>query len=505
MPLEVNELEGKSHPPAAALKSLIFKFIFLPPTPNLISKIGHYVLLGLAYLAGVFHWAWLLNYGRVDYKYSDWQKFFDYYGVIQKALAEKSIPYFMPHFYKGTNQFLAIPETDLSPTVFLLNYLSVQEFFLAQCLILYSLGFAGCLLLKKKFQWSLFAFLCFFLVFNFNGHIVSHLAFGHWPWISYFLLPFFIMWVLRLIEGDLSPAHGARLAGVLFGILLLGGLHPFFWCLLFLGFLCLFQKKYFKPVLIGVGLSLVFSTYRIVPAMVVFLDYKNSFAFGFPSIPAFLESMIAIKDFKTVLGPILGKIGYYGWWETNYYIGVLGFGAILYFGIYLRRIKREGWESQDYRVLDGPMVILTILSFSYIYGLFTHLPIPLITVERISSRFFIVPLLFLLTLSAIGIQQMLNRSKWNWSLMGLALSGVLLEGMMLLSHSFIWQVKILQVEMQKENVLWLDPVSEWAQSMEEYYVPVVQSSFAVSLTAMAVFLGTVLVFKFKQRFRPGKT
>jgi len=484
------------------LKNRLFGFLFRVPTQNLPSHIGNYFVLGIAYFAGAFHWAWFLNYGRVEYKYIDWQKFFDYYGVIQKALAEKTIPYFMPYFYKGTNQFLAIPETDLSPTIFLLKFLSVEEFFLAQGLILYSLGYIGCLFLKKKYRWSLFAFLCFFLVFNFNGHIVAHLAFSHWPWISYFLFPFFILWVLTLVEGDRSLAHGVRLAGVLFAMLLLGGLHPFFWCLLFLALLCLYQKNFFKPVLIGVGLGLVFSAYRILPAMVTFFGYKNNFVFGFPSIPEFLESMISIKELKTVLGPVMDKVGYFGWWEMDHYIGALGFGAILYFGIYRRRIKPEGWDAPDYRVLDAPMVILTILSLNYIYGLIAHLPIPLITVERVSSRFFIIPLLFLLTLSIIGMQQMLNRSKWDWNLMLLALSALLFEGFMLLSHSLVWNVGVLQIQMREEAVHAVDPVSEWAKSMEEFYVPVVQISFLISLTAIVVFLATVVFFKLKRRPGP---
>jgi len=205
------------------LKNRLFGFLFRVPTQNLPSHIGNYFVLGIAYFAGAFHWAWFLNYGRVEYKYIDWQKFFDYYGVIQKALAEKTIPYFMPYFYKGTNQFLAIPETDLSPTIFLLKFLSVEDFFLTQIIVAYSMGFLGCLWLKKKYRWSLITFSVFFLLFNFNGHITSHLAVGHWIWISYFLFPFFMGWILSLAEGDVSAAHGTRLALILFGILLWGG------------------------------------------------------------------------------------------------------------------------------------------------------------------------------------------------------------------------------------------------------------------------------------------
>ncbi len=490
----LNQKIGLSQP---SFKDRFYQFLFQSASRGYLSKIGSYFILGILYLMGAFHWAWLLNYGKIEIWFIDWQMFYDFYAVVQKAMAEQTIPYFTPQFYKGTNQFLAIPATDLSPTIFLLNFMSVEEFFLTQCLILYSLGFLGSLWLKKRFQWSLFVFAVFFLIFNLNGHIVSHMAIGHWLWISYFLFPFFILWVLRLAEGDLSLRHGTRLSWVLFGMLLLGGLHPFVWCLLFLGLLCLFRREYFKPVLVGVGLSLVFSAYRIIPAMINYTGYENTFASGFASIPEFLESMLSIKNYMAILGPVLGNMNKLGWWEVDHYIGVLGFGVILYFGIYLRRIKQEGWETGNYQVLDAPMAALTIVCFSYIYGVITNLPVPLITVERISSRFFIVPLLLLLTLSCTGMQQWFNRRKPSGNMILLFLSGIFLEGLVLLSHSFTWQVKILQSKLAA--VPFVDPVSDWAKSVEGYYVPSVQISYAISLIALIAFIVGLIFFARKDR------
>ncbi len=193
MNIQVNSLKEKLYLSQQNLKNGLFEFLFRSPSETLVSKIGNYLVLAVAYLAGVFHWAWLINYGRIHFKYMDWEMFFRCYQVIQKALAENSIPYFMPYFFKGTNQFLAFPSTDLFPTVFLLKFLSVDKFFLFQIIFVYSLGFIGGLWLKKTYQWSLFTFLFFFLIFNFNGHIVSHIAIGHWPWISYFVLSFFLV------------------------------------------------------------------------------------------------------------------------------------------------------------------------------------------------------------------------------------------------------------------------------------------------------------------------
>lgn len=497
MSTQIDSLKEKLILSHQNLKNGLYEFLFRQPAPSYGSKSANYFVLGVAYLVGVFHWGWLLNYGRVQYKFMDWQKFFDYYGVIRKALAEGAIPYFMPYFHKGTNQFLAVPETDLSPTVLLLSFLSVEEFFFAQMIVVYSLGFIGCLWLKKRYQWSLFTFWFFFLIFNLNGHIVSHLAIGHWPWVSYFLFSFFIGWVLRLAEGEVSPWHGTQLAWVLFVIILLGGIHPFVWCLLFLFFLCLFQRQYWKPIFTGVALTMIFSSYRIIPAAITYFGYKNQFAWGFPSLTVFLKSLIYIKGQEDMFIVGFGKNNTAHWWEVDHFIGVVGLVTIVAFGIFLRLKEKNTWGISDYRVLNGPMLILTLLSFGSLYELFTHIPIPFISVERVSSRFLILPLLMLLAISCIWMQQMFNRSSARWSVMLLALGGIFVEGFLLFKHSALWQVKLWEIKMSKADVIGSDAISAWAKSVEWLYIPAVQVSYLISLTAILIFVAVVLNFKRK--------
>jgi hypothetical protein len=480
------------------LKSKLFEFLFLPTSGDHLSKVGSYFVLGMIYLMGVFHWSWLINFGKLRVKYMDWEKFFDYYGVIKKALTENTLPYFMPYFYKGTNQFLAIPETDLTPTIFLLKYLSVEDFFLTQLLVMYSLGFLGSLWLKKRFQWSLFTFVFFFLIFNMNGHIVSHIAIGHWPWISYFLFPFLIVWILRLAEGEVSLLHGTRLAWVLFGMLLLGGLHPFVWCLIFLFVMCLFEKRYWKPVSVGVSLAMVFSSYRIIPAAVTYLGYKNAFTSGFPSISIFWKALTSLKGQENML--VWNFLGddTAPWWEVDHYIGIIGLAVMICFGIVLRLKKKNQWGINDYRTLNGPMLILAILSLGNLYELFTLIPIPLISVERISARFLIVPLLILLVISCVWMQQMFQRLSVRWSVMFLALAGILIEGFMLFEHSTIWHVRIWEAVASLIKLHVHDPHSEWAKSVEGYYVLIVQISYLISLIALVAFAAGSLYFKRKR-------
>lgn len=487
-PFDLLKEENLLHP--SNLKSRLFGFLFGPLSESHLSKAGSYLVLGTAYLAGMFQWVWLINFGNVHGRLIDWQMFYDFYKVTQDALIEKNIPYFMPYFYKGTNQFLAIPATDLFPTIYFLKFLSVEDFFLAQMVVAYSLGFIGCLWLRKTYQWSLFTFAFFFLVFNLNGHIVSHIAVGHWLWISYFLFPFFLGWVLKLVEGDISPFHGVRLSWVLFVMLLFGGLHPFVWSLLFLGVMCLFQKKYWKPVSIGAILAITFSSYRIIPAAVTFFGYTKPFQYGFPSISTLWESLTANNFEVDVFDWSFMLTNELTWWEADHYISIVGLVVILYFGIWSR--FKSAKEVDPYRILNIPLLIISLFTIGDIFGWITFLPIPLITVERVSTRFLIVPILFLLVFACIWMQQLFERLRPSWSVFVLALIILSYEAFSLISHLFLWKEQTMGFMPDVEIYRRIEAPSDWAKTVEGYYIPGVQISYAISLVALvAFFVGSI--------------
>ena len=490
MNTQVISLKEKLHLFQQNLRNGLFAFLFRPPSEDRVSRFGNFLFLALVYLGGLFHWAWLINFGKVKQRYIDWQMFYDFYQATQTALIENSIPFFMSYYYKGTNQFLAIPATDLSPTIFLLKFFSVEDFFLTQMIVVYSLGFWGCLWLKNKYQWSLVAFSVCFLLFNFNGHITSHLAVGHWSWIAYFLLPFFVGWVLSLVEGDVSGSGPIRLTLILSGILLLGGLHPFVWCLLFLILLVLFRRQYWKPVLTGVALALALSTYRILPAAITFWGYKNPFMHGFPSLSVVLSSLVSIyqspeiiQDMKYVKGSSMP------WWEVDHYISILGVGFVMYFGFWRR--WKDSESLTNYGILNLPMLIIVVLSFGAIFGFVSQMPLPLISVERTPSRFFIIPLLILLVLSCIWMQKMLDHLRPGWVILVLGIVAIVFEGSLLMEHSSVWYAHASNYKLDTELLQNIEPISKWAKSVEALYVLTVKVSYLVSLlTLIALFAGT---------------
>jgi hypothetical protein len=97
-----------------------------------------------------------------------------------------------------------------------------------------------------------------------------------------------------------------------------------------------------------------------------------------------------------------GTFSSLGWWEVDSYIGLIGLFFLLVFGAY--RTWRKG---SNLNSLLAPTAVLIFLSIGQIYSLINHLPIPLVDSERISSRFFILPLAVLIVLGSIQMQELL--------------------------------------------------------------------------------------------------
>ncbi|MDP2991331.1 MAG: hypothetical protein Q8O57_12300, partial [Kiritimatiellota bacterium] len=108
------------------------------------------IFLGVLFLAGIVHWCLFLQAGESYLNSSDWAKEWKYFAVLQESIQTGRIPYHVsyPLSLMNTQRFMAIPET-LSlfwPPTLLFAFLDIQAFILANILILYSAGFAGCLL-----------------------------------------------------------------------------------------------------------------------------------------------------------------------------------------------------------------------------------------------------------------------------------------------------------------------------------------------------------------------
>jgi hypothetical protein len=412
----------------------------LPRTSALLKPQTVIVLIVLLAL-GAFHWAWFVNFGNVTFRIHDWGQEHIYYSVLRQAANTRSVPFHMSMRFHQTDRFMAIPDTNYMPWVLVLPAMSVGKFIMLDLLILYALGFMGSVLLMRKYNLSLLPFTLFFLIFNFNGHIVAHLAVGHTAWGGYFLLPFFFYFLLDMLEGSTSRSTPLKIAFILFAMMLKGSFHLYTWCLMFLGFLLIFNWRYAKTVLTAAIASGVLSAFKLVPAAYTLLGRQEKFIWSYPTFRDLIDAMITIRLESPERLRFWGNAG---WWELDMYIGLIGLAVLVYFGIVLRFSRRDDLKDLKFGALDLPILLMTLFSISYFHAFLTRLPIPLLRSERVATRFVLLPVVTLALLSSLRLSRVLERAGKSVRAWVVGIAALAAMALAFLDHSFLWSVARLE-------------------------------------------------------------
>ncbi|MEI7436924.1 MAG: hypothetical protein WCL16_09000 [bacterium] len=400
--------------------------------------------LGVLFLLGIAHWCLFMQAGELFFNSGDWAKEYKYFAVLQEAVQTGRMPYHVsvPLSLMSTQRFMAIPET-LSlfwPPTLLLIFLNVKQFILANTLILYSVGFAGCLLIRNRYRLSPFIFLLLFTLFNFNGYITAHLAAGHSMWVGYFFLPMIAYFLLKILEQQDGWAASGWLAASLFGMLLQGAFHMFIWCLMFLG-LALIGTRGFRPraqILTAILLGMLLSVLRLWPALLLG-NVSRGVESGYNSWRLFLNALIRIQPWDLQIRP-----GIF-FWEYDFYISAAGLFFIVVFGLGFRFYRDRRLAEVRYPGLDLALLGMLILSAGNSYQwLAAHIPVRLLALERVPTRFLVIPFIFLLIPACIRaqktIQSICRKPALAW--LALAAAGALM--IMLACHSYRWRAAIVK-------------------------------------------------------------
>ena len=450
------------------------------PRATALSTLWSAIPLAVLLAVGVIHWVAFLSLGNISFSVQDWPKELQYYSVLKQSLAERIIPYFVSGQVQGTDRFLALPETNLSPQVAMLRFMDAGTFVVANAVLLYVLGFIGCLLIRKRYSLSFLPFVALFLIFSFNGHITAHLAVGHSMWNGYFLLPFFCLFVLDLVDAKSAANTPLKIALVLFAIVLQGSFHIFLWCLMFLILLGAFRRDLLRPVLSATIWSFLLSSVRLIPAAVTFTGLKQHiFISGYPTLATLLNALVTIRDVTfTEIRLVFGELR---WWEYDAFIGVIGLAFIAYFGLYLRFSKDEDLQSARYTALDAPIAAMTVLSLSYFYAPIAMLPIPFANAERVSSRFLVIPLLMLAVLACVRMEAVLRRIGPIAWVRVLGYVAALQLGFEFVSHSFTWS--LYRIESQSPPATPMPPLHVIAPH-DPGFVLIVKCSAVITLLCL---------------------
>jgi len=423
----------------------IWAALFRQPTARL-GRLAELLLLCVLFASGIFQWGDFLNWGRIPFDQLDWYEITGpRLGFTQSAIRQGVLPLQVDQatgLKNITDRFLAIPDVVLSPQVLLLGVMEPGSFVLADVLFLYSLGFVGLLLLRRRYRLSLAAFGVMYCLFNFNGHIVDHYSLGHFSWGGYFLLPYLALLVLRLFE---EPAGWRWIGWVAVWMALAflqGSFHLVVWVILLLACLGVFYWAHFRQVYLALIFGLGLCAFRIVPSALEAGSLQDSFHSGFASLGDLLEGLVSLKGPQAVNQPISILTPQVIWPEFDHYIGVAGLAFILTFGIYAWLAWEKG--AQRRLALFGSLGVVALLSIGRFYQLVFALHVPMLTGERVSSRFLGLVLAFLSVLAAIGLQRWLDRSLERGAL-GRAAQAAVLAGFLLLAHDLeqhrlLWKV-----------------------------------------------------------------
>ncbi|HBG96485.1 MAG TPA: hypothetical protein DDY14_14470, partial [Chromatiaceae bacterium] len=119
----------------AQTREALDAILFHDPATNIQRRI-HSALLLLLFLTGIAHWVGFFNGGELALTAYDWIKEDAYLDTLRAAQVNAEIPWrWNTAFYHDTRDFLANPETILTPDILLLRWLPNGLFILLHVLM----------------------------------------------------------------------------------------------------------------------------------------------------------------------------------------------------------------------------------------------------------------------------------------------------------------------------------------------------------------------------------
>ena len=410
------------------------------------------VWIGLLILAGAILWGYFFNWGDVNFNFMDWGEVWAArMQAWHVALQKTTLPFHLNDvgaMRTENDRYFSVADMVSSPQVILLRWLEVGLYSLVNNWILFGVASWFLLKIRKKFRLSLFAFTVMFLLFQFNGFIVTHLTVGHLSWGGYYLFPAFVLFLLELLEGDQSWKWVTKMSFLLFFMFLQGSFHHLVWCFIVMGILAIIRWKSSFQLIKAVIFTVLLSMPRVLPAFFRLEGLMNELDFldGYPHAKDILHSMVynATPDYG-MPGKVYESV--LGYWEFDIFTGWVGLIFILAFGVAFCCYWH--YQKKTFPWLLVPAFGLVFLSIqdNYLKVLFYN---PLLaSTERVTSRMMGLALAIFIILAAIYYQRLLdslpeklvNNRLVNLLLVFPRAALVLIIARDLVLHTLRWSVK----------------------------------------------------------------
>jgi len=426
-------------------------------------------ILGL-YIAGIFFWGSFLNWTKAPLDFEDWGVInLPRLGFFSEVLHTNRFPLHMVYpkidnqdhpLHLLTDRYLALPDVITTPQILLLKFLDVNHFVFVDLLIHFTIATFSLLWFRRKYNLSMFAYGILFLLFNFNGYIQSHYAVGHMTWAGYFLFPSFIALLIQFSEGQQNWLWVTKISFLLCYMVLAGSQHHFTWALIFLGVFALIYWDKIKWIITAGFFAGMLSAVRLLPPIFILSKVRetdiNGLLIGYPTVLDVLRSM-AILAQPIERNFVPSGISWLGHWEFDIYLGLIGSMFVVYFGMYhwIKNAQRH----PHLQKLFIPSLVVFLLTLGHMYMLVRSLHIPLLDSERVPSRMIGLPLVVLILVAVIYLQNWLDQKRKTGTLILIFSAMFILISNDLWAHSAAWNLEAarktfgpVQLELSKSLV-----------------------------------------------------
>lgn len=473
-----------------------------------------------------FLWIFFFN-DRLEYNYGDWFTII-LLKIYKYSLSINIMPYevnFFENYAFFDKNFFSNLWLPITPQILLLKFISIKSFLLIQT-IFFSIIFVRSLLLwKKKLKFSVYCLFILIPSWMFGGFIVTRFAVGHWMFIGFLLIPLLFYILNNLInckQNDVNKklfCNSIYLGLIMSLALMQGHLHFIYHVSILLFLICLFffkKAKYFffsffvffltslhsllPKIFFSNQASLYLKSNRLpeigyspsligIPSSQFNFENSSIFLFIYKNIKNFFELLILSPQFENNI------------WEKTLFLGVIT-TLLIFFGLFF--LSKEITISQKNTKIFLIFLIFSLLSIynfhlflvKMLQNIFYFFP----AVDKISTKFFLYSLFFLLIISLPTVDKFLINYKLFYCFL------ILLSNFQILSNLLKWSLSNSKLYFTKiennsngfrQDYLNFKPNIKILEINDYNYVYLFNTS--IVLSSVFIFLFILLCYKLEKK------
>jgi hypothetical protein len=371
-----------------------------------------------------------------------------YLKIFKEALITQTMPFHVPdlgQMNRVANRFLGSTTYISTPQVVLLYWLEAHTFIIVNHLLMFSIGFYGCILLRQHFQLGRIAFSFLFILFNFNGAFVARItAYGSWE-LGYYFLPYIILLILRAT--DLKPSESRNqirfgvLTGIYLGLLMhQGTINMFIHWITFILIWGLVNYKLWKFAFSSIFVAFSVGFVRLVLLVLTFGSSWGSESFGYSTPEQYVQAFVGFRN------AFFGVDSYSGeyWHEISAYVSLPGFLMLAYFGLWVSSLKDDWRLFRGWKPIILPCVLIFVMTIRNFKMFIIPQWVPFLGAERLTSRYMTLLLIIIITISAINLHGFVQKYSKQMRIRFLLVSLITVIAGFLFNNSRVWRLHYVE-------------------------------------------------------------